>query len=223
MKKIISTRWRSSLAYAIGLITTDGCLSIDGRHIDLTSKDLEQIKTFIRILGLKNKVGLKSSGSSNKKYYRVQFSNVVFYKFLLNIGLTPHKSKTIAKIAIPDKYFADFLRGCLDGDGNIYTYWDSIYKNSFRLYVKFTCASFRHLKWIDSQIKRLYQIEGKIRFSSRAYILIFAKHSSVQLLKTLYYQSNISFLERKHSKIINALGIIDEQEAGMGKLVNPLP
>ncbi len=35
-------KWTANLAYAVGLITTDGCLSKDGRHIDLTSKDLEQ-------------------------------------------------------------------------------------------------------------------------------------------------------------------------------------
>lgn len=41
--------WSSDLAYAIGLITTDGSLSIDGRHINLTSKDIDQVETFARI------------------------------------------------------------------------------------------------------------------------------------------------------------------------------
>ena len=41
-----STTWSSKLAYAIGLITTDGSLSKDGRHISFTSKDKEQVKNF---------------------------------------------------------------------------------------------------------------------------------------------------------------------------------
>lgn len=32
-------KWSPKIAYAVGLITTDGSLSKDGRHIDLTSKD----------------------------------------------------------------------------------------------------------------------------------------------------------------------------------------
>ena len=36
-------KWTSELAYAVGLLTTDGSLSKDGRHIDLTSKDVEQL------------------------------------------------------------------------------------------------------------------------------------------------------------------------------------
>ena len=40
--------WNKNLAYAVGLITTDGCLSKDGRHIDLTSKDINLLKDFLR-------------------------------------------------------------------------------------------------------------------------------------------------------------------------------
>lgn len=101
-------RWSANLAYAVGLITTDGYLSKDGRHIDLTSKDIEQIQTFRRILKLTNKIGLKSSGHSDRKYYRVQFGDVKFYRFLLKIGLTPAKSKIIGEVKVPKRFFADF-------------------------------------------------------------------------------------------------------------------
>ncbi len=49
----------ADFAYVIGLITTDGSLSKDGRHLNLTSKDIDQIQTFKRILNLKNKIGIK--------------------------------------------------------------------------------------------------------------------------------------------------------------------
>lgn len=70
-------RWSKNLAYAIGLIATDGCLSKDGRHIELTSKDLEQIANFKKILNSDNKIGTKKSYyNPNRKYYRLQLSNV---------------------------------------------------------------------------------------------------------------------------------------------------
>lgn len=61
-------RWSADLAYAVGLISTDGNLSKDGRHFDFTSKDLDQIKNFKKILKLKNKIGKKYSGQYKFNY-----------------------------------------------------------------------------------------------------------------------------------------------------------
>ena len=58
-----------------------------------------------RFSNLKTKISYKSSGYSDRKYPRVQFSDVGLYRFLQNIGLMPAKTKTIAAIAIPDKYW----------------------------------------------------------------------------------------------------------------------
>lgn len=71
---MVNIIWRANFAYAIGLIASDGCLSKDGSHIDFTSKDLEQVENFRKVLGLKNRIGLKSrgkKGTSDKKYFRV--------------------------------------------------------------------------------------------------------------------------------------------------------
>lgn len=206
--------WSAEFAYAVGLLTTDGSLSIDGRHINLTSKDIDQIKTFARILGLQNKIGLKSSTYNPKgTYYQIQFGNVELYKFLLSIGLTPNKTNILGRLKIPDKFFADFLRGHLDGDGCTYSYWDKRWKNSFMLYTEFISASKGHLVWIEETIKRLYGISGKIT-AYRIYHLKYAKKSSCEIIKVMYYRSDIPCLKRKRSKIVAALDIIAKQ-AGM--------
>ena len=54
----VKIKWSGNFAYAIGLLATDGCLSPDGRHITLTSKDLDQLETFMKCVGIKNKIGL---------------------------------------------------------------------------------------------------------------------------------------------------------------------
>lgn len=214
-------KWSAKLAYAVGLITTDGCLSKDGRHIDFTSKDLDQVKNFVKILGLTNKIGLKSSGFSKKKYYRVQFGNVKFYRFLTKIGLTSNKSKSIGRIIVPERYFRDFLRGHLDGDGYSYFYWDPRWKSSFMLYTGFVSASLDHLEWLDNEIERLYELKGKIRYATRAYQLKFAKNASVRLLGEIYYRNKLICLERKRFKIEESLDIIRKQ-AGVAKLVHAI-
>lgn len=156
----VSTKWSRNLTYAIGLITTDGCLYNNGRHINLTSKDLQLVKTFKKCLGLKNKVGFKSGGFNKSKIYcNFQFGDINFYNFLLTIGLKPNKSKTLGKLKIPDKYFFNFLRGCFDGDGSIYSYWDKRWHSSFMFYTGFTSASPRFLKWLQNRIFLLLNLK----------------------------------------------------------------
>lgn len=145
-------KWSANLAYAIGLIARDGSLSKDGRHIDLTSKDLDQLNAFKNILDLKVKIAPKSDGRSDRKYYRVQFGNVKLYRFLIKIGLMPNKSKMLGSLKIPNRFFRDFLRGHFDGDGSSYSYWDKRWKSSFMLYLRFTSASSKHLQWLRDQI-----------------------------------------------------------------------
>lgn len=141
-------------------------LSKDGRHSIFTSKDKEQVINFSHILHLNNKIGTKrSSYTSKKEYYNLQFGNVKLYQFLLSIGLFPNKSKTLGYLTIPNIYFVDFLRGHLDGDGCTYSYWDKRWKRSFMLYTVFTSASRVHLGWIRMKSKELYEIDGKIHIS----------------------------------------------------------
>ncbi len=45
--------WSPAVAYAVGLIATDGNLSRDGRHISVVSKDLDLLETLCRCLGLR--------------------------------------------------------------------------------------------------------------------------------------------------------------------------
>lgn len=205
----IATKWSAKLAYAIGLIATDGCLYRDGRHINLTSKDIDQIHTFKKCLGIKNKVGLKNSGFvKNKKYYYLQFSDVTFYKFLVDIGLTPAKSKTLGELKIPNKYFPDFLRGAFDGDGTFYYYWDKRWASSFLFYITFISASMTHLNWLQKKIHSLYGLKGHTNLSNAAtYQLRYAKNEAEVIFKNIYYSDNIPRLKRKFIKIKRALNI----------------
>lgn len=216
-------RWTANLAYAIGLITTDGNLSKDGRHIVLVSKDIEQLENFAKCLNLKNKISTHTSGYNRQgNYHHIQFGNVKLYRFLLKIGLTPNKSKTISSLKVPNKYFFDFLRGVLDGDGHTYSYWDPRWKSSFMLYAGFSSASINHLNWLNNMIENLLGFKGRIRISVRAHQLVFAKKASLRLLKKIYYKDNLICLSRKRFKIREALSII-QQQAGVLKLVNRLP
>lgn len=208
-------KWSSNLAYAVGLLTTDGNLSKDGRHLDLTSKDIEQLENFKKCIGLKIKISWKTSGYSGKKYPRIQFGNVKLYRWLLKIGLMPNKTKIINQIKVPDKYFFDFLRGHFDGDGCMYSYWDPRWKSSFMLYLQFLSASLNHIRWINDKVQALTNYKGRINKSSSVYQLRYAKNASKEIIKQMYHKGDIIFLTRKRNKIIRALKIEKEGLAGV--------
>ncbi|MBI3342205.1 hypothetical protein HY024_03720 [Candidatus Curtissbacteria bacterium] len=191
--------WSASFAYAIGLITADGCLSKDGRHIDFTSKDLIQVETFAKILKLNNKIGTKYRGPDKEKFYnRIQFGNIIFYRFLVEIGLSPNKSKTIGEMKIPDKYFQDFLRGVFDGDGNAIEAKHPESQHP-QLRVRFFSASDNFIRWLHNQIKNRLEVNGFVQFHERAYTLTFAKADSVKIAKFMYYKNGLPYLPRKYN------------------------
>ncbi len=200
-------KWSPNLAYAVGLIATDGCLSIDGRHLDFTSKDIQLLETFKKCLGLKNKIGYKASGFSKKKYPRIQFGDSVLYKWLLGLGITPHKSKTIGRLKIPNKYFFDFLRGSFDGDGSCFGYWDPRWHSSFMFYLTFNSANKPHIDWLREMIKKLTKANGHIAQDGRkiTWQLKYAKEESRAIIPKMYYKENLPCLERKYIKLMKLL------------------
>jgi hypothetical protein len=204
--------WSSKVAYAVGLMATDGCLSGDIRHMELTSKDIQQIENIKDCFAIRAKISSKGPGSFGKGwYYRIQWGDVTLYNFLLEIGLTPHKSLTLGALKIPDEYFFDFLRGSYDGDGSFYSYYDSRWKKSFMFYLTFLSASEAHIFWIRETVERLTGIRGHIVRNGRKCIMTnvrYAKKDSVRVLEKLYPSREVMCLERKRLKIIDALSIV---------------
>jgi hypothetical protein len=203
------TPWTKEVAYAVGLITTDGNLSPDKRHISITSRDKKLLYTFRKCLNITNRITKNIHGSYSKECcYRIQFGSVVFYRWLLSIGLMPNKSFKLKKIKIPDRFIADFLRGHIDGDGSIITYKDTYNTDKNpdyiydRLYICFLSGSRKHIIWISEKIKKLLKITVDISISNKKvkkpiWKLRYAKKASQKLLKFIYYRSDLPCLKRK--------------------------
>ncbi|OHB00478.1 MAG: hypothetical protein A3E93_01615 [Candidatus Zambryskibacteria bacterium RIFCSPHIGHO2_12_FULL_43_12b] len=210
-KNKIKIIWSANFAYGIGLLVTDGCLSSDGRHITFVSKDMEQIENFRGAFGLRDiKTGQTTSGHKGKRVHRLQFGDVVFYRFLEGIGLTSAKSKTIGSVDIPNSYLFDFLRGCFDGDGTFYSYWDPRWKSSFMFYTEFISASKKHILWLQEKLYEILRIRGHITNDKKGATLQlkYAKKDSLKLLNKLYSNKKGLFLKRKKLKVVKALAIV---------------
>ena len=199
----VCIEWSPAFSYAIGLIASDGNFTKDGRIINFTSKDEELVDTFKRCLNVENKIGRKArGGEAEKKYFVIQIGDRNFHDYLGSIGLTPAKSRTIGPLKIPDNVFADFLRGCIDGDGTIGTFNHPETKRP-QVRLRLASASRPFLDWVHAKVKVLFSIQGgwitatSGRSGKVCFYLCFGKTDSIHLLKFLYYDDVQFFLSRK--------------------------
>ena len=199
-------QWTAELAYAVGLITTDGCLSRDGRHLTMTSKDTDLLETVRRCLGIAARITLTTNP---RPCHRLQWSDVVFHRWLTEIGLMPAKSLRLGPLRVPDEWMRDFLRGCIDGDGSIVTYADryNTFKKSTyvytRVYLSLVSASPRFVEWLRDTLRRVAGVSGEVgvrRLEGRSDIwrLRYAKREAFRLLRWMYYSPDVPCLRRKY-------------------------
>lgn len=193
--------WRPQLAYAVGLLATDGGLT-GGKTVSLPSKDLDLLETYRSCLGTDAPI------RPNQGCFRVQITNVELFDWLRSIGIGPRKSRTLGAIQVPDRFFFDLTRGLLDGDGSV--------KNSVvvpnprryplhtyqRLRVEFYSASPGHIDWLRRELDRHLGIKGWIGVKRKAgyaplFALRYSKHESIALLSRLYADPDAPRLERK--------------------------
>jgi hypothetical protein len=196
---------KADLWYVIGLIVTDGNLSSSGRHINITSKDGSHLVIIKKVLGLGNKIGWKArGGSTEKKYSFLQFGDKKFYQYLCKIGLSPKKSLILEEIAVNQRYFRDFLRGVIDGDGCISTW---IHRGNghrqWSLRIVSGAKIFSH--WLKKEVEDFFGVQGRLyvrREKGRKnplYLLKFGKLAAKVILEKTYYQGSLS-LNRKFLK-----------------------
>ncbi|MBU1808695.1 MAG: LAGLIDADG family homing endonuclease [Candidatus Omnitrophica bacterium] len=185
----------SNLWYLVGLITSDGCLSSDGRHIDITSKDYELLEKIKMATGITNKIGSKY-GFNKSHAFHIQIGNKNFYNFLLMVGLTQKKSLTLRSLNVSRKYFVDFLRGMIDGDGCIRRWIhpsNAMEQWNLRIY----SGSGIFIKWLRHVMECMLNVKGKIyKETDRKWILKYGKMAAKEIAKQCYYDNCLG-LSRK--------------------------
>ena len=202
--------WSADVAYVVGLITTDGNLGRKRAAMSIVSKDTDLLETVLRCLGLATPIKPHVGGYGTMCHHIV-WRDRLFYDWLLSIGLTPAKSLTLGPLAIPDEYFPDFFRGCIDGDGSVLTYTDRYHVAKSeryvyeRLYVSIVSASRPFVEWLRHSVARLTGLTGSItvrRCTGRRSIwqLRYAKSQSIRLVAWMYYAPTVPSLARKRVK-----------------------
>jgi hypothetical protein len=219
--------WSADVAYVVGLIATDGNLGRKGAAMSIVSKDTDLLETVRRCLGLVTPIKPHVGGYGTMCHHIV-WRDRSFYDWLLGIGLTPAKSLTLGPLKVPDEYFADFFRGCIDGDGSIRVYTDRYHVRKCeryvyeRLYVSIVSASRPFVEWLQMIVCRLTGAAGSMTVSHRQgahplWELRYAKAQSIRLLAWMYYAPSVPCLHRKRAKaerFLTPLGAASERSTG---------
>jgi len=202
------TRWTATLAYAVGLLATDGCQT-DGRHIAFPSADRELVEILLRCLGKNNKIA-PSPTRTGGVCYRTQFGDVLFCRWLLTVGVTPRKSLTLGALNVPEQYLLECARGLLDGDGDITNFVHAPTKKTYpnyryeRIVVGFNSASRTHLEWLRRGLEPHVGAPGWLGIRPATaerhefFTLRYGKRDGLRLLSLLYRDPTVPRLERKH-------------------------
>jgi hypothetical protein len=185
----------SNLWYLVGLITSDGCLSWDGRHIDITAKEYDFLKKIKQATGIENKIGSKF-GCKKEEAFRIQIGSKNFCNLLLLIGLTPNKSLTLSSLNVSHKYFADFFRGLIDGDGCIRK-WDHPSNKKEQWSLRICSGSGIFIKWLNCIAEQLLSVKGRVhKETDKKWILKYGKMAAREIAKKCYYKNCLG-LDRK--------------------------
>ena len=178
--------------YWLGFICADGNVSLKRNKISLDSSELdeEHLRSYIKYLNF-NVSLLKQY---NKKYNlfecKVCFSSQEVKEYLISLGITPQKSKTL-KVNFPITW--DFLRGVIDGDGCI----RKINKNGVSIQIVTASKNFK------DQINNFLldnTINHKINYRNNIYYIeILRKNDVFKCFNNLYQNATI-YLKRKYVK-----------------------
>ena len=199
--------WSNDMAYILGFIVTDGCLAEhkNGYHgLNITNKNRDILKKILTIMDSNHKISVKSRGGIPKlKYFQMQIRDRTIYADLLNLGLTPRKSKIVRMPNVPSEFLGDFIRGCFDGDGSVNVWQDPRWRHAWQMRAVFCSGSYAFLGDLQKRLHEQTNLSrGSIQRATRSHVLCYSILDSVKLYSIMYHSKidSLIYLKRKKEK-----------------------
>jgi LAGLIDADG-like domain len=196
--------WSRPMAYVLGYFIADGCVGVSkGRKnphtFNITSKDLNHLGKIKKTMGSTYKISRKF-GSNGNVAYQIQIRNEPLCRDIIRLGVLPRKTYNLEPVKVPQKYFADFVRGFFDGDGTVYIY--SV-NNVPQIKAGFVCASRKFIGDLSHRLCKMLTIpEKKVHETVTQgrvpmYSLAFYIDDCEKFSKFIYHKKQDLYLDRK--------------------------
>lgn len=195
--------WSSRMAYVLGLLITDGCISRSGT-VSLCINDKELLEKVKEVMGSTHKI---EPSRYQKNLYIFHFARENMVKDLKNFGVVPKKSLKVTFPQVPQEYLSEFIRGVFDGDGSIY--FDKRSKNC-PIRTGFYSGSKDFIEKLEDNLTELGMPKRKISQQKTKngiyYGIRYGHENSLKLYGILYKNAqNRLFLERKYNRFLEGL------------------
>ncbi|MCK4462699.1 MAG: hypothetical protein KAU58_00115 [Candidatus Omnitrophica bacterium] len=193
--------WNSEMAYILGLLMTDGCLSRAQKgsyRISLCLNDKELLEKVAKTMGSDHAIVLSKY---QKSLYIFIFGRRRLIEDLMILGMKPRKSLNLRFPEVPKEYLRDFIRGVFDGDGSVYFETRSPKHPLVSSFVSgsklFIYELERKLQELGMPRRNIYEQKGK----NVSYSFKYRHKNSIKLFHLLYDEVNNGlYLERKINK-----------------------
>lgn len=195
--------------YILGLIFSDGNISWNPRKgyysttITASEKDKNHLENIRKIMSSTKPLLY----SPKTKSYRLIINNKKTCKKLMQLGVTPKKSLTIKFPNIPKNYLRHFIRGVIDGDGNV-----RYVKRKRSPYFEITLASGSKAfcEGFIHSIKQNVGVNANIRkVGKNTNIIQYSCSRGERLARYIYSNADI-FLKRKYLQYKNKIGGLEK-------------
>jgi hypothetical protein len=112
--------WSPDMAYVLGWIYADGSIKKNLQGFQITSSDLDHLANIGNMLGSDLHVSLYKGKRNKQVAGKLCIYRPAMVERLVEIGLTPAKSKTMEfPTTIPENFLGSFIRGYFEGDGYV--------------------------------------------------------------------------------------------------------
>lgn len=198
--------WSNNMAYILGFIAADGCITRDVLKIGIQYDDINLLEDIKKQLDFSGNITTRDIKLKNKIYKAAYLD--IYSKYMVDrlkiLGLCEQKSLQLSRFDfIPQEYEMDFVRGYFDGDGSVGGQYP---QNTRTLQIRFRISSGSKeiLEYMNDVLtKRGYKrkqitTDSKKR-QSNFYSLAYSTRESLKLYNDLYYK-NCMCLQRKYHK-----------------------
>ena len=199
--------WSHEMAYILGYIATDGCVSEERvLRLGLTIKDESLLYKIKKIMEFGGPVLRRISRASGKEYESsyMNIYNREIVKDLKELGIVQNKTFILGAFDfVPKEYELDFIRGAFDGDGSVGRQGGEKCKNNHQIRVRFFSASKVFLTYIRDVLTQNGLTDVKIyqdlKRKTNFYYIIYSTNDSINFYNKIYNGASI-YLDRKKEK-----------------------
>lgn len=202
-------------AYWLGFIAADGNICRRSLRINLNERDKAHLEKFKKAIQADYPIKkIPGSGyGTGTILASLEINSVKIINDLKKFQITENKSNTLKPPNIQEKFYKDWIRGYLDGDGSV-----SILKNgNFQLSFTGTKEVLDFIQnFLTKQLNRKYCQRYPERDNNNYSINFGGTHSIIKYLNQIYENCSI-YLERKYQKVLEIYSRFEEQSSKLSE------